>query len=153
VWSSVDSLNVWCPELESLTLNGTPLIEGALPRNVGSTAFFLVETSYRCLDSRRSTSRSSLAADSHRPFAQTPVPRWHFGPHSFHSSYVAPPALTSVFLHKIAYDTCYMHSIQISQRQRVDAELLYLSRAAHELFPSDAARAVAHPRWTELCKG
>lgn len=46
-----------------------------------------------------------------------------------------------------------MYSIQISQRQRVDAELLYLSRTAHEPFPSDAARAAAHPRWTELCKG
>lgn len=49
--------------------------------------------------------------------------------------------------------TCYMLSIQVSQRQRVDAELLYLSRTAHELFPSDAARAAAHPRWTELCNG
>jgi hypothetical protein len=54
---------------------------------------------------------------------------------------------------KMFNDTCYMHSIQVSQRQRVDAELLYLSRTAHELFPSDAARAAAHPRWTELCKG
>jgi hypothetical protein len=48
--------------------------------------------------------------------------------------------------------TC-THSTQISQRQRIDAELLYLSRIAHELFPSDATRAAAHPRWTELCKG
>jgi hypothetical protein len=54
---------------------------------------------------------------------------------------------------KILNDTFYMHSIQVSQRQRVDAELLYLSRTAHELFPSDAARAAAHPRWTELCNG
>ncbi len=46
-----------------------------------------------------------------------------------------------------------MHSIQISQRQRVDAELLYVSRTAREHFPSDAARAAAHPRWAELCKG
>lgn len=40
-WSSVDSLNLWCPELESLTLNGTPLMEGALQRNMESTAFSL----------------------------------------------------------------------------------------------------------------
>jgi len=37
------------------------------------------------------------------------------------------------------------------QRQRVDAELLYLSRIAQEWFPSDTARAAAHPRWAELC--
>jgi len=38
------------------------------------------------------------------------------------------------------------------QRQRVDAELLYLSRIAQECFPSDTARAVVHPRWAELCQ-
>jgi hypothetical protein len=42
---------------------------------------------------------------------------------------------------------------KVSQRQRVDAELLYLSRIAQEWFPSDTVRAAAHPRWTELCKG
>jgi len=26
-WSSIDSLNLWCPDLESLSLNGTPLLE------------------------------------------------------------------------------------------------------------------------------
>jgi len=41
---------------------------------------------------------------------------------------------------------------KIGQRQRVDAELLYVSRTARESFPSDAARATAHPRWTELCE-
>ncbi len=46
-----------------------------------------------------------------------------------------------------------MRSTQISQRQRVDAELLYLSRTAQEQFSSDAARVAAHPRWAELCKG
>jgi hypothetical protein len=40
----------------------------------------------------------------------------------------------------------------VSQRQRVDAELLYLSRIAHEHFPSEDARAAAHPRWAELCE-
>jgi len=25
-WSSIDSLNVWCPELESLSLSGSPLV-------------------------------------------------------------------------------------------------------------------------------
>jgi hypothetical protein len=42
---------------------------------------------------------------------------------------------------------------KVSQRQRTDAELLYLSRTAHEVFPSDAVRAAAHPRWAELCEG
>jgi hypothetical protein len=42
---------------------------------------------------------------------------------------------------------------KISRRQRVDAELFYLSRVAHESFPSDAARSAAHPRWTGLCQG
>jgi Leucine-rich repeat (LRR) protein len=40
-WSSVDSLNLWCPELESLTVNGTPLMEGELPRSMESTTFSL----------------------------------------------------------------------------------------------------------------
>jgi len=40
----------------------------------------------------------------------------------------------------------------VSQHQRVDAELLYLSRVARESFPSDAARVAAHPRWAELCE-
>jgi hypothetical protein len=43
--------------------------------------------------------------------------------------------------------------MKISQRHRIDAELLYLSRTAHEHFPSDSARAAAHPRWAELCEG
>jgi hypothetical protein len=42
---------------------------------------------------------------------------------------------------------------KISRRQRVDAELFYLSRVAHESFPSDAARSATHPRWTGLCQG
>jgi hypothetical protein len=34
-------LNLWCPELESLTVNGTPLMEGELPRSMESTTFSL----------------------------------------------------------------------------------------------------------------
>jgi len=26
-WSSIESLNLWCPELESLSLSGSPLVE------------------------------------------------------------------------------------------------------------------------------
>jgi len=50
-------------------------------------------------------------------------------------------------------DSVAPNSFKISERQRVDAELLYLSHIAREFFPSDAARAAAHPRWAELCKG
>ncbi|KAI0282126.1 hypothetical protein BGY98DRAFT_955847 [Russula aff. rugulosa BPL654] len=92
-WSSVDSLNLWCPELESLTLNGTPLMEDPQVDRVWQQIVI------------------------------ARLPRLRF-----------------------------LDGTSISQRQRVDAELLYLSRTAHELFPSDAARAAAHPRWTELCK-
>ncbi|KAH9966518.1 hypothetical protein BC827DRAFT_672440 [Russula dissimulans] len=38
-WSSIDFLNLWCPQLESLTLNGTPLLEGTVPRRLGSFTF------------------------------------------------------------------------------------------------------------------
>jgi len=92
-WSSIDSLNLWCPQLESLTLNGTPLVEDP---QVG------------------------------RVWQQIVIARL--------------PTLR-------AFD-----GTAVSQRQRVDAELLYLSRIAQEFFPSDAARAAAHPRWAELCK-
>lgn len=92
-WSSIDSLNLWCPELESLTVNGTPLMEDP---------------------------------NADRIWQQIVIARL--------------PRLR------------FLDGTSVSQRQRVDAELLYLSRTAHELFPSDAARAAVHPRWTELCE-
>ncbi|KAI0273469.1 hypothetical protein BC834DRAFT_990854 [Gloeopeniophorella convolvens] len=40
----------------------------------------------------------------------------------------------------------------ISQRQRIDAELFYLSSIARVAYPSEAARSAAHPRWAALCE-
>ncbi|KAI9460039.1 hypothetical protein F5148DRAFT_1217935 [Russula earlei] len=92
-WSSIDSLNVWCPQLESLTLNGTPLLEDPQCGRV-----------------------------------------WH---------QIAIARLPRLRL---------LDGTSVNQRQRIDAELFYLSRVARESFSSDVARAVTHPRWAELCE-
>ena len=68
---------MWCPQLESLTLSGTPLLEGAVLWHVGFTPLSLlgcssVDLLERYLGIHRFTGGPSLAADSHRPFAQTP---------------------------------------------------------------------------------
>jgi len=92
-WSSIDSLNLWCPQLESLTLNRTPLLEDLQISRVWQQIVVARLPKLRTLD-----------------------------------------------------------GTSIGQRQRVDAELFYLSRTAQASFPSDAARSAAHPRWTELCE-
>ncbi|VDB82704.1 unnamed protein product [Peniophora sp. CBMAI 1063] len=40
----------------------------------------------------------------------------------------------------------------VSDRQRTDAELFYISMVARMEYPSDEARNLAHPRWTALCQ-
>ncbi|KAI0306717.1 hypothetical protein B0F90DRAFT_1623181 [Multifurca ochricompacta] len=92
-WSSIDSLNLWCPQLESLSLNRTPLLT----------------------DSQMS-----------RVWQQIVIARL--------------PRLRT------------LDGTSISQRQRIDAELFYLSRIARESYSSDAARGADHPRWVELCE-
>ncbi|KZV65417.1 hypothetical protein PENSPDRAFT_655794 [Peniophora sp. CONT] len=40
----------------------------------------------------------------------------------------------------------------VSDRQRTDAELFYISMVARTGYPSDEARDLAHPRWVALCQ-
>ncbi|KAH9180398.1 hypothetical protein EDB89DRAFT_2238261 [Lactarius sanguifluus] len=124
-WSSIDSLNLWCPDLESLSLNGTPLLEDSQLGRVWQQIVIARLPRLRTLDG---TSVS----------VQYYVHAW-----------LLPDTqrLKPNFAQYIVF-----FPLKITPRHRVDAELFYLSRIARESHLSDAARNAAHPRWVELCE-
>ena len=153
-WSSIDSLNLWCPDLESLSLNGIPLLEGATsdardlsPRGTGfrrqpGLIVLRCTTCAQIHNWAESGNRLSLPVSlSSEPLMEPP------SVHYVHGLLLPDTQRLKPY--------CLIHSfsmLKISPRHRVDAELFYLSRIARESYLSDAARHAAHPRWAELCE-
>lgn len=141
-WTDIDRISHWCPELESLTLAGNPLVEGDY-HNV-SPAKRIIDPCARdihdgiCQTRTWARTRGSSSLQEFRTWLSSTPQRCAF-------RMSCPPSL---FRRTHIGATCS----QITPQERADCELYYLSYVSKHGPADDAAKLAEHPRWRELCE-